>query len=1611
MRPLKNYIKYCFVSLCILSTLCSTNIALSQPVADFNATLVSGCSPLVVQFTDNSSGNPTAWNWDFGNGNTSTQKNPVITYLNHGTYTVKLTVSNTSGSNSITKTQYITVYDNPIVKFTVSDSFNCVPFTTHFTDLSTTSGGNTTAWEWDFDDGSTSAIKNPQHGYSQPGNYNITLKVTNSGGCFSSLSKLAYIKAADSIRTLFSFSQPTKCKPPETIRFTNSTLGPGTMSYLWNFGDGSSSTQTSVSHIYNTGGIYSVSLIVSNSLGCKDTLVYKDTVTIKNVQTAINSRDTTCVNTSTSLINATTPAPLSSRWVFSDGTTSFGATTAKTFINPGNYNVKLVSNFNTCSDSVTKRITVLNAPVVNFSALDSTSCKPPLTVNFNNLSTGAVNWSWDFGDGLTAASQSPSHTYTSEGEFNVKLSATSSGGCTNTLTQFRFIRITKPVVRFDTAEGGGCIPYIFKPYPVVSSVDGIAAYLWDFGNGHSSAARFPTEIYTDSGTYTVKLQVLSNDGCIDSAVTVGAVRTGNHPLVNFSAGASVICPGTNVLFTDSSAPADRWEWHFSDGTQSTAQNPSHQFSDSGKYSIKLIAWNNGCKDSLTQSKIIRILPGLARFTPVYNCNNKKEVYFKDSSILPQSWFWDFGDGSTSTQQNPTHQFANYQTYNVSLTTTYDSCTNTKTIPVTTVNEMPDFVVSKNALCRSDSTFFSFQNFNKNNIASYKWDFGDGVITSTVADSVWHTYRSAGAFTVKLMVTDIYNCSETISKQNYIHVFAPQAGFTINAAGGCQNKAVNFTDTSNGQNGNHNIAKWVWDFGDGITQTYTAPLPSPLPHIYASTGFFYPSLKITDSIGCPDSISYAVPIGIYQPVANFFSPNYNTCINDSVILHNLSTGKRLSYLWSFGDGNISTDSLPLKQYTANGNYTMKLVVTDMYGCKDSLSKINYINVKTVIAAFRVSDSIGICTPFKVNFTNTSTNSLSQVWDFGDGGLSSTANPVYYYTSPGTYYAKLTAKRSNGCYSSDSIKIKISAPSGTLDYVPQSGCAPLNVSFHAATKDSVSFTWDFNDGTSFTSFDTITVHTYQLPGNFIPSVILKDSKGCIIPVIGKDTIKLYSSKVNFGANDNIFCNEGTVNFSDSSFSASNIISYNWDFGDSSSSALQNPSHHYSRPELYTVKLTVSTVNGCRDSLVKPNYIKVFTTPNTTISGNNASYCGPSLITMQGNWLNADTSTMYWRWSFGNGNTSLLQNPPAQQYTDIGIYAVQLIATNSSGCADTAINSIMINPVPNTLAGNDTVICLGSTAQLQVSGADSYTWQPAVFLSCISCSNPVSNSRSDIRYFIKGTNSYGCEKTDSILIIVKQPFHITGLQNADSVCTGQAIQLNVGGAENYSWSPAEGLNNVTINNPLAKPATSITYKVTGSDSSNCFKDSASIFIKVNPVPSVNAGADIIINSGRTVTLIPVYSPDVTSWLWQPAAGLSCNNCPNPDASPTNSTMYKVTVTNSSGCTDSNEVFVRVNCNKNSIFLPTGFSPNNDEQNDFFYPLNSPGAGSIKISRLTVYDRYGQVVFDKGNFNSNDKKQGWNGRFKGRECPAGAYIYTISFVCGNEQLVSFGGNILLVR
>jgi gliding motility-associated-like protein len=1583
----------------ILFLCCGT--ADAQLTANFTASPVSGCSPVIVNFTDQSTGSPTQWRWDLGNGVISTLRNPSATYFTPGTYTVKLTIHNATGADSIVKTNLITVYANPVVAFSASDTTGCFPLPVHFTDQSTAGSGSIASWQWDFGDGNLSPAANPSHTYTAAGNFTVTLKVTNASGCVKTLSKDQYIRITNGVRADFTQTTPGPCAAPATVQFTNTSAGPGNMSYVWNFGDGFSSTDADPLHTYTTNGSYTVMLVAVSAQGCRDTIIKENAVNVGTSHTDFNAPDTVCVNSTVTFDNTSTVTPISLLWDFGNGTTSTATNPSKVYTVPGIYTVKLVNNFGACSDSASKVLVVSARPQASFDADTRSFCKAPALVQFHSTAQAGQSLSWNFGDGATSTQINPAHTYTAEGSYTVNLIVTNASGCSDTLSQPAFISVQKPQVTFSQLPRTGCIPLTINPSTIITSTEPIQTYSWDFGDGATSTSPTPVHTYTVPGTYTVKLIVTTASGCTDTVVLSSAVRAGTKPHAAFTNQPTDICAMMPAQFTDlSTGNVDQWVWDFGDGSMSTTQNPLHNYSDTGWFNVTLVAMNNTCPDTVIIQHAVHVRPPIPGFNVRFDCATPFDREFVDHSIGATSWQWDFGDGATSTSQNTSHTYAATGTYTVTQTVTNGTCTNSTTATVKVVNEKANFTASDTAICKNVNVDFRPVGINNANIDSWHWTFGDGGEAST-AGFASHTYRASGIYTVTLTIEDILHCTSTYSMQ--VRVYGPTAAFTASAPVSCLDNNITYFNNTSTTDGIHPITTYIWNFGDGVIDSVST---SNFQHHYQDAGVYGITLTVRDDRGCTDQLSRPASVTIAQPVAAFYSPDTMSCTDKNINFINNSTGTGLSYTWHFGDGQQASDAAPVHHYGQVGIFDVQLAVTDQYGCHDSLSRPQYIHISLPKAAFAVSDSFGTCPPLIVHFTDQSMNYASIQWYFGDGTTSSLVNPSHFYNTPGTYYATVVVTGPGGCTDTARQKIVVKGPNGSFSYTPLTGCKPLTVSFKANTLNTASFVWDFSDGNTLATQDSIVTHTYITPGDFIPKMILVDAGGCNVPITGIDTIRVYGVTAGFSLDANRFCTSGTVHFTNSTVSNDYITGYQWSFGDGSFSSDVNPVHSYGNIGTYTVQLVPITQNGCTDTAALRDTVQILQRPSVSIGGDTAA-CIPGLLRIKGIINNSAGSTLSWQWNFGDGQLSNVQDPPVHLYPSAGSYTVTAIATAQNGCMDTATRPVQLYPLPTTNAGPDQWICRGSVAHLQASGADTYKWNDQPSLSCDLCPAPLAAPTDSTTYIVTGTNTFGCSTRDSVTVRVHQPFRLL-VDPGDTICIGQPAHLSAHGADHYSWSPAASLETPDAANTVAHPQVSTTYKVTATDNSNCFTDTGSVFIKVWPIPVITMGPGQTLVVGNAIQLQPTYSSDVSSWLWNNAGSLSCNTCPAPTAKPKQTTQYTVQAKNDGGCTAQANITISVICNNGNLFIPNTFSPNGDGANDQFYPS---GSGIHMIKTLRIFNRWGEVVFERVNFAANDASAGWNGTYKGQLQAADVYVYTCDVVCENNEVLTFKGDVTLLR
>lgn len=668
-----------------------------NPTVQFTNTTV--CSPNATVFTDNSlpgSGSITSWNWDFGDGNTSTQQNPSHTYSNAGNYNVSLTVTNSNGCTEDT-TIAVTVYEKPDASFTFVNQ--CDGSALPFNSTSTINSGNITSYNWDFGNGNTATGVSTSHLYSTPGTYNVTHIVSSNNGCADTITQAITVYNNPTA----SFTHQNVCLG-SAINFTNTSTvnAPDVISsYLWAFGDGSpTSNATNPSHTYTNPGNYNVTLIATTANNCSN--VGNITVSVYDPPTVNFTFNNACENNPVSFTN-TTSNPTNGNlgtfsWNFGDGsplnTSDFNP--LHTYATAGTYTVTLIANSSNlgCADTLQQTIDIYPSPNAQFNFSNECLGTP---ISFTDQSIGADSYNWNFGDNSTSSQQNPQHNYASSGNFVVTLTVTSANGCIDTSSQTITV-YPMPNANFTAAEVCHGSTTNFTSTSSINNPGTISNYAWDFGDGSPvETGNSTTHIYTQPGLYQVSLIVVSNNNCVDT-ITLPVIVNPN-PVVNFTvdsvAGCSPLCVTFNNMSNIASGAISNYEWNFGDGNQNFSNSPSHCYQNETlnpiSFNVSLKATSDkGCEAILTKNNFITAYPlPIADFSTEPNPTDifKPNVQFLDLSQGASSWIWNFGDNSNSPDtilQNPIHFYADTGVYIVLLQIEnqygcYDSISKTVTI--------------------------------------------------------------------------------------------------------------------------------------------------------------------------------------------------------------------------------------------------------------------------------------------------------------------------------------------------------------------------------------------------------------------------------------------------------------------------------------------------------------------------------------------------------------------------------------------------------------------------------------------------------------------------------------------------------------------------------------------------------------------------------------------------------------------------------------------------------------------------------------------------------------------------------------------------------------------
>lgn len=957
---------------------------------------VDVCYGEPINFTCTStitSGTIVSHQWDFGDGTgTSSLQNPSYTYSAPGAYQVQLIVASDLGCiDSITKT--VQVFEKPVAAFSVLNV--CLNVQSQFNNQSTIASGSLTAASWDFGDGAgTSTLASPFYTYPSTGTYNVSLIVTSDNGCTDTLTKSTVVNPLP----IADFTADNVCSG-NAMNFTNtSTISSGNvLSFNWNFGDLSTSSQENPSHVYNGAGNYNVSLSVNSDSGCAGSI--SKNMVVNPLPAANFSATNVCLDNIATFSNTSTISTgniASWYWDFGDSNNSTSQNTSHQYSSAGNFNVALIAiSDSSCSDTVVKQLQIYPEPDAAFTANNVCKYDSAEFADGSTVSSGSISsFIWDFDDGFNSSLQNPSHLYGSPGIYNIIFTVATNNGCVDSATQAITI-FTLPVAAFSTNDVCQYTAAQFTDASTIAS-GSVSSYQWDFNDGSNSSAQNPSHNFASEGIYNVELLVTSDNGCSDSVtqpVTIFPV-----PQADFSFDNK--CLYDAVQFTDNtviSGGSITWDWDFGDGVSSSLQNPSHQYSADGTYNVVLIVISgNNCSDTIMKQDTIYPVP-LADFSFVDNCLSDTADFTDLSTISGGAiagWGWNFGDGNNSVQQNPAHLYSAPGTYSVTLIVSSGfGCTDSITQNIVQF-PMPTANFDADSVCLNDLTIFTdLSNGNGDNISSWTWILGDGSAPSSVQNPS-HLYASDGSYNVTLLVETNNGCKDY--KAIAIPVYPlPAADFVNDIV--CKNEPpTTFSSTSSVTSGI--ITAWDWNFGDNLTSALQNPT-----HTYQNSGLFNTQLIVTTDKGCNDTIIKQVEV-YALPQFNFGSDKTAHC--DPLCANftaNAAPGTSVqSWFWDFGDGNTSPLSGPSNCYTPDGTYSVQLIATSMDNCRDTVTKPDYIMVfPNPTAGFDFTPQTTTILYPEIDFTDMSAGANSWLWDFGDFDTASYQNPVHEYSDTGTF----------------------------------------------------------------------------------------------------------------------------------------------------------------------------------------------------------------------------------------------------------------------------------------------------------------------------------------------------------------------------------------------------------------------------------------------------------------------------------------------------------------------------------------------------------------------------------------------------------------------------------
>ena len=1068
------------------------------------------------------------------------------------------------------------------------------------------------------------------------------------------------------------------------------------------------------------------------------------------------------------------------------------------------------------------------------------------------------------------------------------------------------------------------------------TANGANTYTWSTNAVSTSIATSPTVTtnYTIAGTDA------------NNCVNVGTTTVTVTPLPTIAINSPTICVGATTTLTASGAAT--FTWNTTATTTSITPSPTV----TTNYTVSGTDANN-CVNVGTTTVYVNPLPMITATTATICIDGTATLTASGAN----TYTWSTNAVGTSITPSPT------------LTTTYslsgtdaNNCVNVGTTTVT-VNPLPIITINSSTICVGATTTLTAIG-----ATTYTWSTGSTTTSIAPSPTVTTNYIVNG--------TDANGCMNVGTTTVHVN---PLPIITATSATICVGGTA--TLTASGAN------SYTWN----TSQTTTSITPSPtLTTIYSVSG--------TDANNCVNVGTTTVTVNSLPTIT---ANTVSICIGNTTTL--TASGAN-TYTWSPGSGLYSTIGASV---IANPTVTTTYTMTGDNGCialtVTSVTVNNLPNIGVNTSTICIGNTA----------TLTATGANTYTWSTGESTPSITPSPTVTtnYTVMGT--------DGNNCTNSNSTFVHVNTlPTITVNTATV--CVGQTTTLTAS--GAASYTWNTGStATSISPSSNITTHytvtgtdanncvnmgTTTLYVNSLPIISVNTATICVgnaanltargattytwnTGITGVNINPIPTANTNYtvvGTDANNCTNIATTSVivnvlpvinvntatacagSQATLIASGANTYTWSNGELG--AIINPS-----PTITTIYTVSGTdVNNCTNT--STTTVSVNQLPTISINGM------PIICAGQTTTLMASGVTTYTWASLGNSPSVTLAPTSNTTYTVSG--------TDINNCVGTAIQMIVVNPLPTITINGLSSTCLGQSATLTASGALNYIWTGGIATTTLTVS-PITNTS----YTVLGTDANNCVNTASLSVTVN-PTPTISISGTTTVCSGQSTVLTASGAISYVWSGGGATATNTV-----LPTSNTIYTVTGTNAFNC-SSYVTKMVTVNPLPNVliNQGTSALnIYGGSSATL---DASGAANYMWTSAGNVSCISCPSITESPNTDAEYCVTGMSAAGCTNTACININVSELCGNVFIPDAFSPNGDGQNDLFKVFGK----CITDLSMQIFDRWGNKVFETASV-----LNGWDGTYNGNIMNTGTYIYQASYTLNNGEKNKVKGNLILIR